>query len=87
MKNYGYLFPKEQRSLWKKLEEQGESIQEIRLRVNRPVILLTGGREGFINCRGEPEKHPENGLVFGREEVQNVLNHICQHSVYALRRR
>ncbi len=83
MKNYGYLFPKEQRSLWKKLEEQGESIQEIRLRVNRPVILLTGGREGFINCRGEPEKRPENGLVFGREEVQNVLNHICQHSVYA----
>ena len=83
MKNYGYLFPKEQRSLWKKLEEQGESIQEIRLRVNRPVILLTGGRESFINCRGEPEKHPENGLVFGREEVQNVLNHICQHSVYA----
>ena len=83
MKHYGYLFPKEQRSLWKKLEEQGESIQEIRLRVNRPVILLTGGREGFINCRGEPEKRPENGLIFGREEVQNVLNHICQHSVYA----
>lgn len=83
MRDIGYLFPKQQRSLWTEIVKRCEEIQEIRLRVNRPVILQADGKELFVNCRGEPGNHAEKALVFGRDDIQDVLNHICQHSVYA----
>lgn len=77
------LFPAERRSFWSLTASRREQLQEIRLRVDRPVVLLLGGREIFLNACGEFQKEPDNAYCVNRQEMEELLNHICHYSLYA----
>lgn len=83
MKDFTYLFPKEQRHIWQRATQKGQKIQEIRLRVNKPVIVMSDGVEYFVSPVGELKNQTENPLILGKEEVWSIFSHICQHSIYA----
>ena len=41
------IFPQKRRDFWKETAEKGQEVCEIRLRVDRPVIIETKRRELF----------------------------------------
>lgn len=66
------IFPAEMKSKWEKILSEHEEIEEIRLRAERPVILLTRSKEILLSS-----------MVMEGNEIQSILQHLCQYSVYA----
>lgn len=83
MNNLLQLFPAERRVFWSRTAEEQSDLQEIRIRVGRPVVLFLKGREFFLNDLGQLQGTPENAYCVTREEIENLLNHLCHYSLYA----
>lgn len=47
------IFPQKRRAFWQKTADNGGKICEIRLRVDRPVIVETSRGDYFLNNGGE----------------------------------
>lgn len=77
------LFPGEQRAFWNRAVQDREGLQEIRLRVNRPVLIYVGGREYFLDPLGAPTECGKEAVCMDRPGLGAILNHICQDSFYA----
>ena len=77
------IFPAERRFFWKRVLAEREALQEIRIRVNRPVIVLIGGREFFVNEVGEIQDRLQGAYEVKSGEIEELLNHICHYSLYA----
>ena len=77
------LFPLEQRAFWKRAMQGRERLQEIRLRIHRPVILYTGKREYFLNPAGTLTEEREDAVCMDRQALEAILKNICQDSFYA----
>lgn len=77
------LFPENLRPFFKEVIEQEKEIQEIRLRLGQPVLILKNEIEYTITERGFLTKQLEVGRGITKEVIHNILNHICQYSVYA----
>lgn len=82
-KNILQLFPGEQRAFWKRAVQGREELQEIRLRVNRPVLVYVGGREYFLDSLGDLTECGKEAVCMDRPTLGAILNHICQDSFYA----
>lgn len=77
------LFPDFLRGMWDKVFEQMERLQEIRLRNGRPILLYDGRKEYYLKADGQITAVPAEGFCMGERELQAVLSHICQYSLYA----
>ena len=77
------LFPKERRGFWEETAKKQKQLQEIRLRCNKPIVLLMEGKEYFLDCNGMLLDNPEVGYRVEQEEIEALLNHICHYSLYA----
>ena len=77
------LFPLEQRNFWKITAQKQHCLQEIRLRVDRPVILYMNGRERFLDARGMLVGQSDNAVCMDRHGLEAILKNICQDSFYA----
>ena len=77
------LFPGQMQKMLSVLEDRLNEIQEIRLRVGRPVIIVIRGTEHFISKNGQVVKKPHEGLLISKEDMEAVIVHICRASVYA----
>ncbi len=80
------VFPKDLRKDWEWILNQVECLEEIRIRVGKPVELLTRQRELWIgNNRNIMEKMPERERAYclTSTQIQSILEHLCHYSVYA----
>ena len=77
------LFPLEQRDFWKITAQKQHCLQEIRLRVDRPIILYMNGRECFLNEKGAPVEQRDNAICMDRQALEAILKTVCQDSFYA----
>lgn len=77
------MFPEYLRAGWEKVAEQAEGLQEIRMRVNRPATVLINCRERFVCKGGELMDRPPSDAAVTAEDLEAVLKHLCQYSVYA----
>lgn len=77
------LFPSEYRTLWQAVAGRQESIQEIRLRKGRPIILHTSDRELFLSEGGEITDDIRRALNADEEMLDGIFDHICHYSPYA----
>ena len=77
------MFPQDMRRRWEQVAMQADSLQEIRLRVNVPAAVWIDNREWFIDTEGRlVNRWPQEG-VCRPEELDAILKHLCQYSVYA----
>ena len=81
--NILYLFPDELRGIFQAVSKKQETIQEIRLRVNRPVYVMEKGLERFIDRHGMFTEQPEKAMHLTADELKHIMNHICKYSLYA----
>ncbi|MBO5292621.1 MAG: stage III sporulation protein AA [Lachnospiraceae bacterium] len=77
------LFPDYLRPMWTKVLRKMDNLQEIRLRNERPVLLSDGKHEWFLKEDGQVTHCREEAFCMGNRELQAILNHICQYSLYA----
>lgn len=68
---------------WEQVTEQADRIQEIRLRVNRPVTVLLDNQEWFLCKEGGLTDNVSCAMYSSEKELEAVLTHVCHYSVYA----
>ena len=78
-----HIFPDFMRSVWVKVAEQAEHLQEIRLRVNQPVTILMNNMEWFLSESGELTQEWSQAMCSSEKELEAVLTHVCHYSIYA----
>lgn len=77
------LFPLKWREFWRYAAAEEENLQEIRLRVDRPIIIIRQGRECYLDERGYFTDKQDKAHISGEEELEGFLQHICNYSLYA----
>lgn len=78
-----YMFPEHMRARWQAAAERADGLQEIRMRVNSPAAVLIDNREWFVDGTGRLLDRPPREAGTSPEELEAVLKHLCQYSVYA----
>lgn len=77
------LFPDYLRYLWKYVEEEKENLQEIRMRAEKPILILLHNQEFFIHPKGFLTKKKEEGYIVTVADIEHTINYLCQYSIYA----
>lgn len=77
------LFPIEQRPIWEHILQKVQTLQEIRLRAQKPVSVIAGSKELFFDAKGNETDKPQNAYRISGRELMQILNHICHYSLYA----
>lgn len=78
-----YLFPASLRGSWQQVAEQYDSLEEIRLRAGKPVLVKLHEGEFFLDKEGFLTRDGQAACRMGREELAAILNQICCDSLYA----
>lgn len=77
------LFSGRLREAFELAQPDFESIQEIRIRINRPVILRQSGKELFLTERGKLGRDWKEGMTADAKDIKAVLESACGYSGYA----
>lgn len=77
------LFPAPIRDILGRAHLDFDRLQEIRLRVNRPLILLYDGREVFLDGFGRQWSMGQKGYTVTAEDITGTLEYISGYSMYA----
>ena len=77
------LFPDAMRPRWENVACQGNTLREIRLRAQRPILVYLKDGEWFLDSRGRLTRESGQGRVSSVEEIHSILKHICRGSFYA----
>ena len=77
------LFPREFHGMLKSLPDIMGQLQEIRLRVNCPCLFIVNRKEKYPARDGSLSASKENAVIFNKDEIAAVFNHICNYSPYA----
>ncbi len=78
-----HMFPSSLRGLFYAAASGAEELQEIRLRAEKPVIVIRRQREYFLTGEGQLTKEADAARKMDAGELEQVLQHICKYSVYA----
>lgn len=60
-----------------------EKLQEIRLRVGMPLLVIYDGREFFLSEKGELSNKREKGVLVTTSHIQETMEYACNYSMYA----
>lgn len=77
------LFPMHLRNKFEICGLYFDCLQEIRIRVGQPVIFILDGREYFLQQDGSLDSKVASTYRISGGEVAEILNHICNYSLYA----
>lgn len=77
------MFPEKMRGRWQETAQLCEKLQEIRLRVGRPVTIVVGAKERFVDIEGRIVDRQEDGVKSTPQELEEIVQHLCQYSLYA----
>lgn len=77
------LFPDKYRDRWRQTASLFEHLQEIRLRADKPLIILTDNTERFVSPQGRIVDRQEEAGKPTSKELEEILNHLCRYSLYA----
>ncbi len=77
------IFPKEMRPFFEYVCNREAVVNEIRLRAEKPVLVLEGQRESFLDQNGIYTTEPDKAKRLDKMELEKLVRHICQYSLYA----
>ena len=82
-KEFMQIFSENLRSIIKKMNIEEEMLQEIRMRVEKPFLILADGEEYFVTENGELTKKEEEGYLITKQEMMETISYITHYSLYA----
>lgn len=77
------LFPDQLRFRWEYAAQAGGCLQEIRLRALRPVMVYLQSGEWYLEASGRLTKEADRAYCLPKEELGQIIKHICRYSLYA----
>ncbi len=77
------LFPMDRREFWSATAREAAQLQEVRLRVQKPIVVIRNGKEYFLDADGSFLDEPDWAYCADQEEMLALMNHICHYSLYA----
>ena len=78
-----HMFPSSLRELFRRAADAAQDLQEIRLRAEKPVILIKKQREYFLTKEGQFTREVCAARRMDAGELEQIMQHICKYSVYA----
>lgn len=77
------LFPKEKRQFFEWVNQRRGQVNEIRLRVGKPILVMEGKKEWFLDKNGKYTELLKEAVCLEREVLDNIVQHVCHYSLYA----
>ena len=77
------IFSENIRLIVKKMKIDAESLQEIRMRVEKPFLILADGEEYCVTEKGELTKQEQKGYIVTKQEIMETISYITHYSLYA----
>lgn len=77
------LFPNTYRALFGEVIKRTEQVNEIRMRAEKPIIIVIKGKEYFLTAGGALTREASVAERIGQGGMETILNHICNYSIYA----
>lgn len=77
------IFSLELRGILGKLQIDFKNLQEIRLRINSPLIINYCNREYFVSEDSKLVDDPSMGILITRNEIKETMEYISNYSLYA----
>ncbi len=77
------IFSLKLRTVLGKLQINFNNLQEIRLRMNAPLLIIYDNREYFISDEAKIVNHPSQGIQISRNEIRETMEYISNYSLYA----
>ncbi|MBQ8550863.1 MAG: AAA family ATPase [Clostridia bacterium] len=63
--------------------EVQKSVQEIRLRAEKPLMLTVGGAPMWVNLQGGVSYMPQSPIIITAKQLEDTFLNLCNHSVYS----
>lgn len=82
-KEFINIFPDKMKVFWKSISKEAEYIDEVRIRINNPIVVSFKGQEFFLTPGGQLTGNIKEARLITGEEIDSILHHICKCSVYA----
>lgn len=83
MKLIQELFPGRLQKNMGSLQDMIQDIQEIRIRVNAPVMVRMKGKEYFVSLEGQVTEQKSSSGKMNAKDLEDIMLHICHSSLYA----
>lgn len=77
------IFAKEIRGILQQVETDFAEVQEIRLRVGAPLLVICKNREYYVDSRGRLKTAAQGVHVVTKEELRETMEYISSYSLYA----
>ncbi len=77
------LFPPGFHRMAEVLKRKKTELYEIRIRSNAPLCVYTDNGVSYLSAAGEYTQSMNDALFLAPEEVEQWLQHLCRHSLYA----
>lgn len=77
------IFSKNIRMILERVAVDFEDVQEIRLRVQAPLLMLYGNREYYVEADGALGNQVEQAYLVSRDELRETMEYISNYSLYA----
>lgn len=71
------------RHILQELQLEFDRLQEIRLRVQEPLLVVYDNQEFFVEESGRLNSEMEGGYIVTMEDIRNTLDFISRYSLYA----
>ena len=71
------------RTILGKLTLDFDKLQEIRLRMNAPLLIIYGNKEAFITEDAKMEDNPTKAVLITKNEIRETMEYISNYSLYA----
>lgn len=71
------------RRIYEKAGFNESYLQEIRLRINQPFLVIYKGKEWILNCDGKRTDLLESGYQVQASDLSETLSYVSDYSVYA----
>lgn len=77
------IFPAEKRPLFKSVADRERYINEIRMRCEKPILILEGEKEWYLDNNGNYTQNLSESVVINKQELEKIIQHVCHYSLYA----
>ena len=77
------IFTSQIRTILSKLQIDFEQLQEIRLRIQSPLLILYQNKEFYVGEDGTLGGNRENAYIISKNEIKETMEYISNYSLYA----
>jgi len=77
------IFSVKLRAVLGKLTMDFEQLQEIRLRINTPLLIIYGNKEAFVTEEAKLVDDPGKAIIITKNEIKETMEYISNYSLYA----